>query len=157
MNKFHKSIASKSDDAGEMLPNLFAQAKRESIQGKSDYEDYVFSVMPSGYKGPCKLTVSFPAPIRSIDPDVSPSMPDSGIADFEQESAAFQELLPHILQSHKERFIAIRDGKIIDDDIDEIALAQRLEKTHRNEFVLVRKVTPEVEREDYLESPETES
>ena len=143
-----------TNDFIELLQRLSGKSKA-TPQGESQYVDYVFSVVPKGYDEPCKLTLSLPAATQSIDTElVSADVPDSSTADFERENNAFQKLQPHLLQTHQGRFVAIRDGKVIDDDINELVLAQRLERAHRTDFVLVRKVTVEMRPDVYLETPE---
>ncbi len=41
------------------------------------------------------------------------------------ERAAFRRLLPELLKTHRGQFVAIRDGRLIDADTDESALAHR--------------------------------
>ena len=41
------------------------------------------------------------------------------------EQAAFQRLLPELLKTHLGQFVAIQDGRLIDADADESALARR--------------------------------
>jgi hypothetical protein len=89
--------------------------------------------------------------------NLTPSSADARLRDFERENAAFQGLLPRLLQDRPGTFVAIRNGGIIDEDMDEMELARRLETKHRNAFVLVRQVTPKNGGEDHLESPEGES
>jgi PHD/YefM family antitoxin component YafN of YafNO toxin-antitoxin module len=42
------------------------------------------------------------------------------------ERAAFQRLLPELLKTHRDQFVAIRDGCLVDADADESALARRV-------------------------------
>jgi hypothetical protein len=87
----------------------------------------------------------------------TPSSQDPRLRDYEKEDMAFQRLLPQLLRDRPGKFVAIRNGEIIDEDMDEIGLARRLQREHRNEFVLVRQVTSKTGSEDYLESPEGEA
>ena len=72
---------------------------------------------------------------------------------FERESAAFHRLLPTLLQTRLGLFVAVYGGKVIDDDADEFALARRIERSHRSEFVLVRQVADD-HVDHLLQSPE---
>ena len=45
---------------------------------------------------------------------------------LQAERAAFQRLLPGLLQTHRGQFVALQDGRVIDADADESALAQRV-------------------------------
>jgi len=147
-----------TEDFADLLRHLSGRPGAKPSESEGKYVDYVFSVLPKGYDEPCKLTLSLPTPNQSIDTEiVSTKVLDSSIVDFERENDAFQKLRPHLLQSHQGRFVALRDGKVIDEDIDELVLAQRLERTHRNQFVLVRQVTVEMHPDIYLETPEIES
>lgn len=75
--------------------------------------------------------------------------------EFERESEAFERLLPSLLLTRPGRFVAIHDGLVMDEDVNEIALARRVESTCRNKFVLIRRVSQDA-TEDYLESPEVD-
>lgn len=72
---------------------------------------------------------------------------------FERESHAFDRLLPKLLQTRPGLFVAIYEGQIIDEDGDEFALARRIERTHRSEFVLIRQVSRNFV-DHLLQSPE---
>ena len=74
---------------------------------------------------------------------------------FLRELKAFERLLPHLLPAREGLCVAIHGGQIIDEDLDEFALAERIERTHRSQFVLIRRVSRHV-MEEHLESPETE-
>jgi hypothetical protein len=72
---------------------------------------------------------------------------------FERESCAFDRLLPTLLDTRPGLFVAVYGGQVIDEDADEFALARRIERTHRSEFVLVRQVSHDC-LEHHLQSPE---
>ncbi len=74
---------------------------------------------------------------------------------FEREAAAFEEELPSLLQSRRGWFVAFRNGKLIDMDKDEFALAARIERQFGSEFVLLRGVSDKSESV-VLDSPEGE-
>jgi hypothetical protein len=59
---------------------------------------------------------------------------------FEHEKNAFRQLPPELLAVHKGQFVALSDGKIIDQDWDEIALAKRVSQMPRDKFVLIKHV-----------------
>jgi hypothetical protein len=77
------------------------------------------------------------------------------LAAFEPEQAAFREMLPKLMQSCKGWFVAFRKGELIDKDEDEFALARRLDRQFKSEFVLVTRVSEEAEPV-ILDSPEGE-
>jgi PHD/YefM family antitoxin component YafN of YafNO toxin-antitoxin module len=47
------------------------------------------------------------------------------LAPLQAERAAFQRLLPELLKTHSGKFVAIQDGRVVDADADESALARR--------------------------------
>ena len=116
-------------------------------------EKYVFSIRPEGYKQMFHVTIEFPT--RNIDREAVLRPKDDVSRSFERENAAFQSLLPTLLQDRPGKFVAVLNGQIIDEDADEFALAARLERTHRSQFVLIRQVSLNT-TEDYLESPEVD-
>jgi hypothetical protein len=44
---------------------------------------------------------------------------------LQAERAAFQRLLPELLKTHSGKFVAIQDGRVVDADADESALARQ--------------------------------
>lgn len=75
--------------------------------------------------------------------------------EFQREMSAFDSLLPDLLRSHPGVFVAVFEGQVIDKDEDEFVLAERVERTHRDRFVLIRRVSQEM-TQDFLESPEVD-
>lgn len=59
---------------------------------------------------------------------------------FDRELTAFQNLLPTLLQNKPGVFVAVYQGDVIDEDVDELALARRMERSYRGEFVLIRRI-----------------
>jgi uncharacterized protein (DUF3084 family) len=51
--------------------------------------------------------------------------PQQQLSSLQAERAAFQRLLPELLKTHSGKFVAIRDGRVVDSDADESALARR--------------------------------
>lgn len=76
---------------------------------------------------------------------------------FEREAAAFDRMLPELLGTKSGKFVAVRDGQVIDVDDDEFALARRIEQGYRGTFVLIRQVLANQPGGDRLESPEWET
>ena len=116
-------------------------------------EKYVFSIRPEGYEQTLRVTIEFPT--RNIDKEAALQPKDDVSRCFEREAAAFQALLPTLLQDRPGKFVAVLNAQIVDEDDDEFALAARLERTHRSQFVLVRQISLNT-TEDYLESPEVD-
>lgn len=162
MSRVQTTLLSDSDALEDTLRELFTELEGKPVQSakayekteRESYEDYVFSLTPRGYTAPCKLTLSLPIETQGVKSEPYPTPQEAGIRDFENEDDAFRELLPTLLRTHTERFVAIQEGKVIDEDEDEIALARRLEQKHRGRFVLLRKVTQQVNHDAYFESPE---
>ncbi|MFQ5488384.1 MAG: hypothetical protein ACE5ET_08095 [Gammaproteobacteria bacterium] len=71
---------------------------------------------------------------------------------LEPNRTAFQRLLPELLKTHKDQFVAIYEGKLIDADTDRVALVQRT-RTEGYRPIYIQKVTQEP-RVVELPSPE---
>ncbi|MEZ4710265.1 MAG: DUF5678 domain-containing protein [Caldilineaceae bacterium] len=69
------------------------------------------------------------------------------------EITAFRELHPALLKKYPNQYVAIYQGKLVDHDANKIALLDRIEKTYSTDFVLVRSIYKEPEREFYFRSP----
>ena len=61
---------------------------------------------------------------------------------LEPNRTAFQRLLPDLLKTHKDQFVAIHQGKLVDSDPDRAALVQRT-RAHGCRPVYIQKVTQE--------------
>jgi hypothetical protein len=62
--------------------------------------------------------------VQTFDPPVlGPATPRTK---WEREYAAFQRLLPSLLQTHRGQYVAIHDEQAVDSGDDEIALARRV-------------------------------
>ena len=68
---------------------------------------------------------------------------DPSYADFLREEAAFERLLPDLLKTIPGRYVAVLDGKVIDQDKNEIKLAERVIPDNPERFVLIRQVSSE--------------
>ncbi len=67
--------------------------------------------------------------------------------DPKNEQLAYHALHPILLAKYIGKYIAIYKGKLIDQDDDQLALVDRLDNSHPNQFVLVRQVQPNPEQE----------
>lgn len=82
---------------------------------------------------------------------------DSSSADqiYQREKRAFEKLRPELLKdpNYKQKYVAIINGKVVDSDFDETALAIRVYQTHGYISLYAGKVT---EEKEYLKlsSPE---
>ena len=71
---------------------------------------------------------------------------------LQAERTAFQRLLPGLLNTHRGQFVAIQDGRLIDADTDESALARRmLLHAHRSVYIQEVRAEPRIYE---LPSPE---
>jgi len=59
---------------------------------------------------------------------------------FEREREAFERLEPALLEKHKGRYVAVRDGQVVGVDDDDLALLQRVYDTLGYGVVYIRKV-----------------
>ena len=64
------------------------------------------------------------------------------------ETAAFERMLPELLKNSAGKFVAMRDGKVIDSDADQFNLARRIDVNWPDGFVLIREVCPSREPEE---------
>ncbi|MDH7486303.1 MAG: hypothetical protein QHJ81_08480 [Anaerolineae bacterium] len=71
---------------------------------------------------------------------------------LEPNRTAFRRLLPRLLKTHRDQFVAIHQGKLVDTDPDRVALVQRI-RAQGYRPVYIQKVTPEP-RVIELPSPE---
>jgi hypothetical protein len=141
-------------DVRGFFSRLGAQARPSLHYPSRSGEVYVFSVMQDGYEEPFRVPLELPA--RSIDRETRQVTREVPPREFVREVDAFDRLLPDLLRTRSGRFVAVYHGKIVDEDTDEFALAERIERTHRSEFVLIRRVCREP-IDDHLESPEVEA
>jgi|GEM_PF-4886533 len=119
------------------------------------YETYLFSMELETYQRPLKVVIGIP---KSIDPECVPEEPpdDPHYAAFQRELSAFGRMLPDLLQSRRGMYVAIRQGRVIDADEDELVLAKRVYTQCPHEYVLIRPVTEDVPPQEYLCSPEVD-
>lgn len=136
----------------ELIDRFSRQGKQSSryLPGRG-HETYIFSFRPYGYQDPVRLTLEVPSP--NIDEERAATKRDASERKFLRESEAFERLLPDLLRTRGGRFVAVHHGQVIDEDMDEFTLAERVERVYRNRFVLIRRVS-ELPQEDFLESPE---
>ena len=82
------------------------------------------------------------------DPQTS-EMPDP----IEREIAAFRQLHASLLKRYRGDYVAIYQGQLVDHDSDKVALLERIDAAYPDEFVLMRPVQEQLEREFYFRSP----
>ena len=69
---------------------------------------------------------------------------DNDLAEDEviwREEMAFQRLHPELVQRYLGEFVAVLEGKVIDHDIDQVALYKRIRQRYPKQFVLISPVT----------------
>jgi hypothetical protein len=105
------------------------------------------------YQDPLVVTIAVPQ--RTIDPESSQQarLPDFN-SEFDRELTAFRRLQRSFQASFPGHFVALKNGRMIDHDSNEQALATRVQRTHRKQFVLIRHVDLEHELEGSFPSPE---
>jgi hypothetical protein len=60
-------------------------------------------------------TETLPAPVLPAPPDDK----------FRREQRAFQKLLPDLLRTHRDQYVAIHEGQMVDSGADQIEVAER--------------------------------
>lgn len=72
---------------------------------------------------------------------------------LDREIMAFQRLHASLLERYPNQYVAIYQGKLVDHDADKLALFERIDEAYPNEFVLMRPVQAQPEREFHFRSP----
>lgn len=129
----------------------------------ADTQRYILSIPAGNYDQPFRVTIEFAARNESVDElptgridTESPRSHETVVGEaFRREMGAFELILPDLLRTHLGKFVAVFRGRVVDHDDDEFALARRVERDWRNDFVLIQRVPP-LEAEDHMESPESE-
>ncbi len=70
-----------------------------------------------------------------------------------KEMNAFRHLHAELWAKFPYEYVAIYQGRVIDHDSNKLSLWERLEQSYRHEIVLMRQVTPEIERVYRIRSP----
>jgi len=63
-------------------------------------------------------------------------------AAMQQEVTTFEASHAKLWQQYPRQYVAIHQGKVIDNDADELALVERIEASCANDVVLIRQVLP---------------
>jgi hypothetical protein len=58
---------------------------------------------------------------------VTVALPAPELPKGEREYRAFLRLLPELLASHRDKFVAIHNGEVVDSDLDDVALILRVQ------------------------------
>jgi len=62
---------------------------------------------------------------------------------FEREVVAYEKLWPKLRKTHVGRWVAVKDGKVIDSDADQHALIERIRAKFPKEVVYFTQVLPD--------------
>ena len=89
--------------------------------------------------------------------DETPSMLTSRQVAMAKEKAAYQALHAKLLAEHKGKFVAIQQGRLVDQDEDQTTLLLRIRHAYPEQVVLITQVLPEAEEVYTLRSPRLES
>lgn len=55
----------------------------------------------------------------------APSIPTQPVTKWRSEQLAFRRLLPELLKSHPNQYVAIHDGRVVEFGLDKLAVAQK--------------------------------
>ena len=76
--------------------------------------------------------------------------------DMDQEAEAFRRLHPELLATIPGQYAAVYRGQLVDHDVDQLALYQRVQARFEGQPILIRQVRPEVEQTLMIHSPRIE-
>jgi len=112
-------------------------------------------LLPDLQKAMRRLLAEFacdPATAPQTVPD--PHDPETSKANaFARELEAFHRLLPDLLKGREGYYVAMRDGLVIDQDANDIQLAERVCLKYPDDYVLVRKVQRDEPCDVFIPSP----
>ena len=66
---------------------------------------------------------------------------------MEEEQAAYERQREEIIAQYEGEYVAVHGGKVVDHDLDEIALLRRINANYPNDVVHMRLVTRRPDRE----------
>ncbi len=78
---------------------------------------------------------------------------DSDEARMAQEEEYFLTMLPSLQAKYLNQFIALFEGKLVDNDSDELELLGRIESSYPGKVVLIKRVTETIEPPLMVRSP----
>jgi hypothetical protein len=81
---------------------------------------------------------------------------DAGDEAVARERAAFITLHPRLLEQYKGQHVAIHGGRVVDHDVDSVALSLRVYNRYPHEFVWIAPVTSQPVEEWAVRSPRFE-
>jgi hypothetical protein len=63
--------------------------------------------------------------MNSMETLPAPVLPSPPEDKFRSEQRAFQELLPELLRTHRDQYVAIHEGQVVESGVDQIEVAER--------------------------------
>ena len=97
------------------------------------------------------LVTRYPAPANGGEQALDEW--DKQVEQISHEQRAYQRQHGNLLAQYDGRYIAMRHGRVIDDDVDKIALSRRIRRQYGNQSVLIKLVQAEPMETYYVHSP----
>jgi len=72
---------------------------------------------------------------------------------MQQQVAAFDAMREKLLAQFAGEFVALKEGRVVDHDTDQLALAERVSQQHATEVVLIKQVLPDSPSVLHFRSP----
>ena len=73
--------------------------------------------------------------------DINPDRPA-----MDREIAAFEAMHANLWSQYPQQYVALRGGKVIDHDADEVTVVERIDSQYPETIVLIRQVLPQLPR-----------
>ena len=120
--------------SGNIQPTepLKSSSSQEEVIEEADLADKAASVLR-------------PRPPTSLDDELEQIV--------DAEIVAYHRLHPTLLAEHAGEFVAVAEQKLVDHDVDKLALYRRIQARYPEQFVLVRRVEHVPEPELHVRSP----
>lgn len=78
---------------------------------------------------------------------------DEARRQMQRESEAYRAMHARLLTQHANEYVAVHQGQLIDHDVNQLALALRIQAAYPNKVVLIRQVLPEPDEVYTVRSP----
>lgn len=98
------------------------------------------------------LATKYPAPAGNGD-EHAPDEWDKQVDQISHEQRAYQRQHDALLAQYGGHYIAMRHGRVVDEDLDKIALSKRIRKQFGSQSVLIKLVQAEPMETFYVHSP----
>jgi hypothetical protein len=80
-------------------------------------------------------------------------LPEPELTKYEREEQAFRSLLPHLLQTHRDLYVAIHEGKVVDSGPERLPVAMRVWERVGNVPIYVALVSVDLPRAIRVRGP----